>query len=195
MMETGKKGSEFTGTVGAVSAVQGNQQSAISTRSLCQAAVMAAFICIMTLVPKIPIPLGYAHLGDAAIFLMVLYVGRREGAIAASIGSAFADFLGGFSIWIVPTLLIKYIMAEILWRFARPDMEKWGLFSGRTFSGLLLSSLWMAFSYTLAGALLYGGIEAGLTSTPGLLLEGGLNMAVAYGAGRALERTSFFPLK
>ena len=167
-------------------------RAVMSTRSLCLTAVMAALICIMTLVPRIPIPLGYAHLGDAALWLVVLYVGRREGAVAASLGSAFADFLGGFSIWIVPTLLIKYVMAEILWRLARPDAKNWRVFSGRTFSGLLFSGLWMAVSYTLAGALLYGGLEAGLTSTPGLLLEGGLNILVAYGAALVLEKSGLF---
>ena len=61
--------------------------SVVSVRTLCRTAVMAALICILTMVPRIPIPLGYAHLGDAAIFLVVLFVGRKEGAMAASIGS------------------------------------------------------------------------------------------------------------
>ena len=191
-MEEEKKDDKVMGAAGGLSAGDVKRRSVMSTRSLCLTAVMAAFICIMTVVPRIPIPLGYAHLGDAALWLVVLYVGRREGAIAASIGSAFADFLGGFSIWIVPTLLIKYSMAEILWRFARPDTKNWRLLSGRTFSGLLFSSLWMVFFYTIVGAVLYDSLEAGLTSTPGLLLEGGLNMIAAYGAGIVLERTGLF---
>ncbi len=43
-----------------------HQQTAVSTKTLCLTAVLAAFVFIMTFVPKIPIPLGYAHLGDAA---------------------------------------------------------------------------------------------------------------------------------
>jgi len=191
-MEIGKKEQGFLSSDGALSGGQDKQSSVISVRSLCLTAVMAAFICIMTLVPRIPIPLGYAHLGDAALFLAVLYVGRREGAVAASIGSAFADFLGGFSIWIIPTLLIKYIMAELLWKFARPEERSWRLFSAKTFLGFVLSGLWMAAAYTLAGAALYGGIEAGLTSTPGLLLEAGINIVAAYGAAVVLDRTGVF---
>lgn len=191
-MEIGKKEQGFLSSDGALSGGQEKQSSAISVRSLCLTAVMAAFICIMTLVPRIPIPLGYAHLGDAALFLAVLYVGRREGAVAASIGSAFADFLGGFSIWIIPTLFIKYIMAELLWKFARPDERSWKLFSARTLLGFVLSGLWMAAAYTSAGAALYGGIEAGLTSTPGLLLEAGINIVAAYGAAVVLDRTGLF---
>ena len=161
----------------------------VSVRTLCRTAVMAALICILTMVPRIPIPLGYAHLGDAAIFLVVLFVGRKEGAMAASIGSAFADFLGGFPIWVVPTLLIKFGMAEILWRIAGRQTK---LFTLKTFSGMFLSAAWMVLGYTLAGALLYGGLAVGLTSTPGLALEGGVNLLAAYAAGIVLERSGCF---
>ena len=87
-----------------------HQQTAVSTKTLCLTAVLAAFVFIMTFVPKIPIPLGYAHLGDAVIYLLVLFISRREACLAAAIGSAFADLMGGFPIWILPTLIIKWVM-------------------------------------------------------------------------------------
>lgn len=161
----------------------------LSVHSLCLTAGMAALICILTMVPKIPIPLGYAHLGDAAIFLVVLLTGRREGALAASLGSALADFLGGFPIWVLPTLMIKYGMAEILWHTA--GGHKKGL-SWRAAGGMVLSAAWMVLGYTLAGAVLYGGLAVGLTSTPGLLLEGGVNILAALAAGMVLQRSGFF---
>ena len=49
----------------------------ISAKEICVAGVMAAFVFIATLVPQIPIPLGYAHLGDGAIFLAVFHFPRR----------------------------------------------------------------------------------------------------------------------
>lgn len=85
-----------------------NHSSAMTTRELCLAAVMTAVVFLATFVPRIPIPLGYAHLGDAAIFLMVLFLGRRETLIAACFGSALSDLLGGFPLWIVPTIIIKF---------------------------------------------------------------------------------------
>lgn len=98
--------------------------SSFTTRELCLAAVMAAVVFLATFVPRIPIPLGYAHLGDAAIFLMVLFCGRRETLIAACFGSALSDLIGGFPLWIVPTIIIKYFMADIAWRVIRPDKTK-----------------------------------------------------------------------
>ncbi len=169
--------------------MKANKGEKISAHSLCVTAVLSALICILTMIPRIPIPLGYAHLGDAAIFLAVLYIGHREGALAASIGSALADFLGGFLIWILPTLLIKYGMAEIVWHVAGNQSK---LLSVRVFAGMLLSALWMVAGYTLAGAVLYGGLAIGLTSTPGLALEGGINLLAAYAAGLVFGRLGVF---
>ena len=106
------------------SSVHPSSSSSFTVRELCLAAVMAAVVFLATFVPRIPIPLGYAHLGDAAIFLMVLFLGRRETLIAACFGSALSDLLGGFPLWIVPTLIIKYFMADIAWRVIRPDQKR-----------------------------------------------------------------------
>ena len=54
-----------------------------SAANLCYAAVLTALVFILTFVPRIPIPLGYAHLGDAVIFASVLFSSRRQAAVAA----------------------------------------------------------------------------------------------------------------
>ena len=148
--------------------------SSFSTREIVFTGLMTALVFIATFVPHIPIPLGYAHLGDAVIFLLALLVPRRPAIIAACLGSALADLLGGFALWAVPTIVIKYGMAEIVYRIA-PQGRAMG--QGRIVTALLLSSLWMAFAYTLA--VLYGGVTAALAATPGLLAEGVVNSIVA----------------
>ncbi|EFR40092.1 MULTISPECIES: ECF transporter S component [Selenomonas] len=150
--------------------------SSFSTREIVFTGLMTALVFIATFVPHIPIPLGYAHLGDAVIFLLALLVPRRPALIAACLGSALADLLGGFALWAVPTIVIKYGMAEIVYRIA-PQGRAIG--QGRIVTALLLSSLWMAFAYTLVGAVLYDGLIAALTSTPGLIVEGIVNSVIA----------------
>ena len=150
--------------------------SSFSTREIVFTGLMTALVFIATFVPHIPIPLGYAHLGDAVIFLLLL-VPRRPAIIAACLGSALADLLGGFALWAVPTIVIKYGMAEIVYRIA-PQGRAMG--QGRIVTALLLSSLWMAFAYTLAGAVLYDGVTAALAATPGLLAEGIVNSIAAF---------------
>ena len=165
-----------------------------TVHALCLAAVMTAVVFLMTFVPKIPIPLGYAHLGDAAIFLVVFFVGRHEGLLAGCLGSALADLLGGFPVWIGPTLLIKFLMAETFWQIALRNREEGRakLFSPRVFVGLVLACLVMAAGYTLFGAMLYDSLALGLSSAPGLLMEGAVNIAAFYPVAAVLYRKAGF---
>lgn len=164
-----------------------HQQTAVSTKTLCLTAVLAAFVFIMTFVPKIPIPLGYAHLGDAVIYLLVLFISRREACLAAAIGSAFADLMGGFPIWILPTLIIKWVMVEAVFLIVRPDKAPCKLLSARMVLAFFVSSAWMVVSYTAAGAILYSSVASALPMVPGLIGEGVINMIVAFAAGLALR--------
>ena len=131
-----------------------------------------------------PIPLGYAHLGDAVIFLLALSIGRREALIAACLGSALSDVLGGFLLWAVPTLVIKFFMADIVWRIA----GRGGVGRLRVLGAFALSSVWMAAAYTVFGAALYASVAAGLASTPGLLMEGAVNTVAALIVWPAVQR-------
>ena len=156
----------------------------LTTRELCVTAVMTALVFVATFVPRIPIPLGYAHLGDAVIFLLAISIERREAFLAACLGSALSDILGGFFIWAGPTLVIKLVMAYIVWRMAaRKDTGH-----VRTIGSFILASLWMALAYTAFGALLYDSLAAGLASAPGLLMEGAVNTLAALALLPAVRR-------
>lgn len=155
----------------------------VSAQELCMTAVMTALVFLATFVPHIPIPLGYAHLGDAVIFLLALLRRRRDALFAACVGSALSDVLGGFALWALPTLVIKFLMVEVVCRVAGSAPG-----TARTAAAFLASSLWMAAAYTAFGALLYASVAAGLASAPGLLMEGVVNTAVALLVLPALRR-------
>ena len=159
-----------------------------SAKEICVAGVMAAFVFIATFVPQIPIPLGYAHLGDGAIFLAVFLTGRRAGIFAGAFGSALADLAGGFPVWILPTLIIKAVMAEIFYRAALAGNDTPKFSSLRVLGGMVLACLFMTAGYTLAGAFLYDSLALGLASTPGQLVKSAVNIAAACLAGGALSR-------
>ena len=146
-----------------------------TTRELVFTALMTAFVFTATYLPHIP--LGYAHLGDAVIFLLALMAARRVTFFAACVGSVLADLLGGFVLWALPTLIIKFVMAEIVFRIARRRDSLAG--RRNIIAALVLSSLWMAAAYTLAGAVLYDSLTAALASSPGLLMEGIVNGVIA----------------
>lgn len=159
-----------------------------SAKEICIAGVMAAFVFIATLVPQIPIPLGYAHLGDGAIFLAVFFAGRKAGIFAGAFGSALADLAGGFPVWILPTLVIKAVMAEIFFRVALDGQESPSILTLRAVLGMVAACLFMTAGYSLAGAFLYDSLALGLASVPGLLVKSAVNIAAACLAGGALGR-------
>ena len=89
----------------------------LSVKKLTLAGVMAAMVFVMTYVPKVPVPVtgGYVHLGDGAIFLATLLLGPLS-VPAAAIGSGLSDILGGYMVYVLPTMLIKALVAFIAWK-------------------------------------------------------------------------------
>ena len=86
----------------------------IETKSLTKMAILAALIFFGTYFIKIPGINGYTHFGDCMIFIAVLIVGTKKGALSAAVGASLADLLGGYAQWIIPTFFIKAIMATII---------------------------------------------------------------------------------
>lgn len=85
-----------------------------NTKSLVVAALMCAFTCIATMIIQIPTPtLGYIHPGDCLVLLCGVILGPVVGPLAAGIGSAMADLLTGYAIYVIPTLVIKGVTAWI----------------------------------------------------------------------------------
>lgn len=69
--------------------------------------VMAALVCVATLIIRIPNPMGgYFNVGDVMVFVSALTFGPIVGGVAGGIGSSLADLIG-FPEFVIPTLLIK----------------------------------------------------------------------------------------
>ncbi len=176
-----------------------NPKNSLTTKDLCFIALFMALVCVSTLFFKIPIPLGYAHLGNGFIFLASVFLGNPGGLLCAGVGSALADFFGGYQIWILPTLIIKSIMGFTVSAIARPKKspdappEKTGkstiVFSLRTYIALLTGTIIMVAGYVIAGALIQGNLAAGLAQIPGLVGEDLVGILVFLLLGAALEKS------
>lgn len=92
----------------------------LSIKQLTLAGVLAALVFVLTYLPKVPVPVtgGYIHLGDGAIFLAVLLLGPL-GIPAAAVGSGLSDLIGGYMVYVLPTLLIKGVVAFLAWKLYR----------------------------------------------------------------------------
>lgn len=84
-------------------------------KKLVMTALFAALACVATMAIRIPTPgtNGYIHPGDAIVILSGIILGPVYGMLAGGIGSAFADLLGGYFIYVPITFVIKGLIALI----------------------------------------------------------------------------------
>ena len=92
----------------------------INVKQMTLCGVLAALVFVLTYFPKVPVPVtgGYVHLGDGAIFLAALLLGPL-GIPAAAIGSGLADLIGGYMLYVIPTVIIKGLVALVAWKLYR----------------------------------------------------------------------------
>ena len=156
------------------------------TRELVKTALMAAIIFVATYAIRIPNPAtgGYSHLGDCMIFLGVILLGRKNGSIAAGIGGALSDFLAGAPLWILPTLIIKFIMGYIMGSIIHlnPTSKKLQMI------GSISGGLFQIIAYTIVKIVLIG-FEPAILSIPNIFLQTGFGITIFMLMSVALTKT------
>jgi uncharacterized membrane protein len=129
--------------------------SSLDARSVAAAGVMAALVCVATLLITIPIPAteGFFNIGDALVIIASLTFGPVVGGLAGGVGSALADAIGGWFNWVPFTLVIKGAEGVIAGYIAgsrenRPTQ--------RTLLAWVVGGLMMVSGYFLVQVYLYG---------------------------------------
>lgn len=142
-------------------------------KKIVMAALFAAFACVATMSIRIPTPGtgGYIHPGDAIVILSGVILGPVWGLLAAGIGSAMADLLGGYFIYVPITFVIKGLIA-----FAAGVLyQKVGKTSKSSYAAVILGGvadiLLVAGGYFLCEIFLYG-TAAALASVPANVIQG-----------------------
>lgn len=76
-------------------------------------AIFTAIILLSTMLIKFSTGLGegYIHFGDCFIYLSACVLPFPYCLIAAALGGALADILGGFAVWAIPTAIIKVLIS------------------------------------------------------------------------------------
>lgn len=110
----------------------------------------------------VPVTGGYVHLGDGAIFLSVLLLGPL-GIPAAAVGSMLSDLIGGYMVYVLPTFLIKGLVALVAWKLCRKDQPLLALLS------FLLAEAVMVLGYFLLEWALYGVASAAAAIGPNVV--------------------------
>lgn len=118
------------------------------------AGLFTAIIALVTFIIKVPIPgtnSGYVNFGDSVIFLFSYLLPNPYIALAAGIGSGLTDMFAGAAIYIIPTFIIKSLMALVSGKlvYQQKDMKK-------IFVALLISGAIMVVGYFLYELILNG---------------------------------------
>ena len=84
-------------------------------KKIVMTALFAALACVATMSIRIPTPGtgGYIHPGDAIVILSGVVLGPSYGLLAAGIGSAMSDLLGGYFVYVPITFVIKGLIAFV----------------------------------------------------------------------------------
>lgn len=124
-----------------------------STMDIAVIGLMSALVFAGTYFFKIPSAFGYTHLGDCIIILTVCLFGTRRGVLAGAIGAGLADFIGGYAVWVVPTMAIKalwaFVAGFITYRLLPDNKYSWLI-------GSIVGGLFHIAGYTLVKIPLYG---------------------------------------
>ncbi len=77
------------------------------------ASLFAAMIYVMTAFVHIPTHQGYIHVGDGIIYLAASLLPTPYAIGASAIGAGLSDYLSGYAMWVLPTMIIKALIASL----------------------------------------------------------------------------------
>ena len=141
-------------------------------KKIVTAALFAAFACVATMSIRIPTPgtNGYIHPGDAIVILSGVMLGPVWGLLAAGIGSAMADLIGGYFLYVPITFAVKGAVAVV----SGVIYKKIGRTPASRYAAVLLGGvgdiLLVAGGYFLFESMIYGAAAA--ASIPANIIQG-----------------------
>lgn len=136
------------------------------------AGLFAAIITVSTMMIRIPTPTkGYINLGDCFVNIAGWLLGPLYGGAAAGIGSGLSDLFAGYTVYVIPTLIIKGFMAVTAFALYKALSKKAPSLVGRILSAVA-AELVMIVGYAIYEAFLYGSVATALTGVAGNVVQG-----------------------
>lgn len=158
--------------------------------------LMISMVFVVTFFTKIPGPVGYFNLGDAAIIVAAVMLGRNSGFVAGAFGSALADLLGGYIIFAPITFFVKglegFIVGYIIYKFMSKETPREAIVR---IIAVIAGCIFMVAGYFLGEAYILRVIstEYGLTKAildlPFNVVQGVASAVVGYLIATALVKT------
>ncbi len=153
---------------------------------ICISAMFAALVFVATFLVKVPLPVGYVHVGDGIVFLAAALLPLPYAMVAAAVGVGLADLCAGYAIYIPVTVLIRIV--QVLFFSRKKPMLCW-----HNIIALVASILLCAFGYWAFEAVaMYESGMAALAGVPFNIAQTALGaviyIVVAKTAGKWLKK-------
>lgn len=95
----------------------------MNIKKMVRIAMLTALACALTFFPKVPMGGGYVHFGDSIIYVTAIMLGPAAGAIVGAVGHGMADFLSGYAVFVIPTLIIKGVMGYVIGKIVHNHID------------------------------------------------------------------------
>lgn len=79
-------------------------------RQMILASLFTAMIAVLTCYIRIPTHNGYVHVGDSMIYLAACFLPTPFALFCGAFGGMLADLLSGYSVYAIPTFIIKALL-------------------------------------------------------------------------------------
>ena len=158
------------------------------TKKIVITALMAALICIATMIVKIPSPLkGYINLGDCLVLAAGWILSPGYAFLAAGLGSALADHLSGYVTYAPATFIIKGAMALIVFAISMLMKKYKYKIVPQLISGVAAEAF-MVLGYFVFEGFLYG-FAPSVVNIPANCVQGAAGIIIGIILIKAFEKT------
>ncbi len=157
------------------------------TRTIVTASLLAALVCVATMIIRIPSPFkGYLNLGDCVVLIAGWVLPPVYGFLAAGLGSALADILSGYIVYAPATFVIKGLMALIAIGLFKALGSRVGRLPARIAGGIA-AEIAMVLGYFLFEGILYG-FAPSVVNIPANAVQGVANLVLGVALMSILEK-------
>lgn len=159
----------------------------MKTKNTVLCAMLAALVCVATMVIRLPSPFhGYINLGDGIVLLCGWLLPPIYGFLAAGVGSALADVFSGYGLYAPVTFMLKGGMALIVYGISRAMSRNPRPLASKMI-GATAAELTMVGGYLVFESFLYGFVPS-LANVPANAIQGLVGLIAAMILIRIFEK-------
>ncbi len=157
------------------------------TKRIVITALMAAVVCVATMIVKIPSPMkGYLNIGDCIVLLCGWLLAPGYGFVAAGLGSALADMFSGYITYAPATFLIKGSMALIAFACVKLMNKRIGKLPSQII-GAVLAEIVMVLGYYVFEGFMYGFVPSAV-NIPANAVQGAAGLILGIVLVKVFEK-------